>query len=977
MTAPDDSGTSHRERPAIMVDEPQPGPAPVTTPPRPRAARRPDPATFAALLGAIVVALVGIGPPLLGIGVFAGTDALTWHSPYLDAGGAGTVVQNKYMPDIYNSMLPAQDLYAQTVAEGDPAHWNPYITAGTPLGATPNYALLSPITLPYYLLPSWLAPAYVKLVEIVVAVLGCALFLRRVGLRWASGLVGGIIFATSAFMVMWTNWPQTRVAAMIPWVFWAVERIIQRRRPADAVLLAAAVGAMLVGGFPAVTAFTLLTAGAYVVVRILVTSAQWRARLRLLAGVGAAVLGGLALAAVQVLPFARLYPSWHVAERAQTAADHLTPTYLVTTFAPWFFGGAGTDTQPSWYLEVDNLVEASSYLGAAALVLVVAAIALARPARTLLPRGVMTFFIAAAGAWAIAIYTSGPLRVLVELPVFSSNFVGRARSVLGFLLAVLAAVGLEVLLRRREAVARAGPGRPWARAWPAAVLIVAGATLTGVVLKARSVAAAHDGTSPDATNALANADRQLWIGLALLAVATLAALAAHRAGGRPARVGRAALGVGAVVVLVAVTVGQALSYVVPYWPRSDRATYYPTTDTHQFLADNLGDDRYVGTADAMPQGTNSSYRLRALGGHTFINAELAALLAAVPSNAVKAPTQVFVSATAADARSPVLDRLAGRYFVTSPRDPVLGRTQSALTDFTATSLRPGEALDVPVPVAGPLRAVGVTPVGAVPPPGTDTWVSVAVRDADGRTVAEGRRLTVGMVPGEPFLIPVPEGQVPPGTALTASLTLHAPTSVPVAALAATAAITAVAAEDDGLRLVHAGSSVIYERLTTLPRVRWASSTLVEPDRQRRVDLIASGALPADQVVLNQPGPAATGQAATVSVDTDDPDAITVTVAADGDGYLVVADAIAAGWTATVDGHPTELRAADQAVVAVAVPAGTHTVVLRYTEPYGGAGTWITLAALGTGAVIILLDRLAATRRRSPRRDNPPRTEAQP
>jgi len=62
---------------------------------------------------------------------------------------------------------------------------------------------------------------------------------------------------------MWTNWPQTRVAALIPALFWTVERLIQRRRPGDVALVAVVIGSMLFGGFPAVTGWALYFAGIY------------------------------------------------------------------------------------------------------------------------------------------------------------------------------------------------------------------------------------------------------------------------------------------------------------------------------------------------------------------------------------------------------------------------------------------------------------------------------------------------------------------------------------------------------------------------------------------------------------------------------------------------------------------------------------------------------------------------------------------
>jgi hypothetical protein len=61
------------------------------------------------------------------------------------------------------------------------------------------------------------------------------------------------------------------------------------------------------------------------------------------------------------------------------------------------------------------------------------------------------------------------------------------------------------------------------------------------------------------------------------------------------------------------------------------------------------------------------------------------------------------------------------------------------------------------------------------------------------------------------------------------------------------------------------------------------------------------------------------------------------------GYLVVADSDQVGWSATVDNKPARLVPADQGLVAVAVPAGTHTVKLRYKSPDNGLGGYASAA----------------------------------
>lgn len=905
----------------------------------------PDPVTVLVLLAIGFFALVGIGGPLLGYGVFAGTDEMVTSSPYRDAGLGAAPVQNTYMDDTYDAIIPNTLLYAEALRSGEVAAWNPYILGGVPLGATPNFALASPLTIPYYLLPGFLAPAYVKLLEIGVAVGGCFLFLRRIGLQRAAALVGGLVFASSAFLVAWTNWPQSRTAAVIPFVFWALERLVQQRRVREVALLAVAVAAMLFGGFPAVTGYTLLLAALYLLVRGLSehASGQWSRDVRLLAGGVLGVVAGFALAAVQLLPFASFLASSLVQGRSQTPDDHLPHEALITAIAPWALGTVEPSRPPSFALPV-NLVESLSYVGAAALVLAAVAVVMARSARSLLPPGLWVFLVGCTVAGVLVVYGGGwPLALLQQLPVlFADNYVGRARSVLGFLVAVLAAVGIGLLLRRDSSTA-AGRKRWIGWLWGASCWSGLAAVATWVWWDARRAAGAAAATAAESAERVSNLDRHVLVGLAFLAVAVACATVLRWTGygSRPPGRRRRIVRLAAAALFPVLIVGQSLLLVREYWPRSDRATFYPVTDVHRYLQSSLGHDRFAFARPAMATGADSPLRLRALNGHTFLNERFAETLQGLPGDQFfDPPTYPVIGGNIETATSPVLDRLGVGHFVMSAARPVFGTADVDAGDGSTISLLPGAPVTVPVPDGRPLRAVGLTPVATFDGPGP-ARVEATLRDATGRVVDRNDRIERGMVAGEPFMIPLAAEDVPDGVSLTATFTVRADEPLTVQARGTTAALSTVAAARDGLRLAYAGSSVVYERLTSLPRIRWASDTVVEPGAARRVDLVAGGGLAADQVVLDGSGPAAAGLPAEVRVIEDGLDGIAVDIDAAGAGYLVVADALQTGWQARVDGERADLVPADHGVVAVPVPAGEHTVRLYYASPNDHVGAWVS------------------------------------
>jgi hypothetical protein len=973
MTSESDELTA--EEP-VPLDRPDSAGEPLGATALPR--RRPRPLTVVSTLALALFALWGIGTPLVGASTLTATNEMVTSSPYYESGFAGTKVTNSFMDDTYTSGTPQQILYKASLHDSlRGAQWNPYTNGGGPLGAVPDDALLSPLTIPYYVLPTWLAPAYERLLEIVVAAGGSFLFLRRLKLSAAASVTGGLVYAGSAFMVVWLDFPQTRVAAFIPALFWTLERYLQQRRLRDAALISIPVAAMLLGGFPAVTGFALLTAAAYGVVRV---TAQFRTRLRdaLRPAVGATfgAVAGVGLAAFQLLPFSAFLGSWYTDGRAQTSGQHLDATSILTAIAPWAFGTVNPQRPPQFYLPT-NLIEAMSYLSAAAAVLVVVAVGLQNRGRALLPRGMWVFFVASAAVWAELIYFGGPLLgALQKLPgsraLFATNFVGRSRSVLGFLLAVLVAVGLELLLRQRAANAvRSRAGLWWAGGIGAAAAVSAAVLVWNgerdAAAQQRSLRLEHA-----AGNALGLYRHQIFTSalLVLAAVVCVAAvLLAERKRGLPGydQVWRTVRFAGAAGLPLLIA-GQGITFVTQYYPHSPKDTFYPVTDTHSYLATNLGDQRYASSGSAMVFGTNTAYGLRAVNGHAFTNSALAELIKLMPGDPLPVAPYISFDSSVQTAANPILDTLGTKYFVANIDEAILGNHTEAMGDGSLMTLRPGQPITVPVPSAGRLRGVGVLAQGTIPPtlhaddPGT--WIEVTVRDAStGAWIADSKRPTTEITTNSVFTIPVAADSLAATTRLNATLTLHAKDPLSVAAVKGTSlALTTVAGADDGLTLVHVGTNAIYLRLNAQPRIRWAAQSKVVADQRGRIGLLAAGSVAAHSVLLDSPGPAASGQPAKVTVNRDGTDTISTTVDAQGFGYLVVADADQVGWTASVDGRRTSLVDADQGVVAVPVPAGRHSVTLRFTAPRGTLG-YTASAVTAVGLLAVVLGELWWTRRR--------------
>ena len=913
-----------------------------------------------------------LGPSLVGARTLIAVNFLTEFLPW-GAGGNRSVGHEFCQSDTVDSVMPAIAYTRHEVFSGHLGSWQSITAGGGPMSALPNQGLLDPLSLPYWVLPLRWSPAVVVLVCWVAAIGGTFLFLRRLSIGRPAATLAGFVFATSGFMVMWSNWPQARTAALIPALFWATDRIVARSRPGDAVLFAAVLASMLLGGFPAVTGYALYAAGAYFVVRSLFAYGRdWAAQLRRV-GLAAAgfVLGG-ALSAVQMLPFADFYRVYNPTARTSEATLGLPFGSLVTTFAPNSNGLCivGRSGLPTAYGSVDP-VELVAYVGSAALVLAVLGAAFVLASRRWNQRGIRAFFLLSAVAVVLVGWVSPTARSAVAgLPVFSNNFIGRIRSILGFVLAVLVAFGFDWLTerrpigRRRSSAVTDRPSRWRGLLWPAVVLT--GAIVTGVsVLRAGH----HDAAIGRYLHAW---NQAVWLPLVLLGCSAVVAVGAivFRRDGQGA----------AFVILPALVIAQGSAFFHTVMPGDDPRLFYPATADHTFLAAHLGHDRFASAGLTLYPATAYYYGLRSPTGHEFTEAKWLDLLRAVDP-------KVMASATNSDftgdidqndvATQPILDQMGVKYAVLPPQD--LTGTVDPLPP-AAGSVTGGHG-PVECSLAGaPIRGVTFRlagPLSAARPP-TYPSVDVTVNDG-GTTIHSGLYFSSAQIPaGTVVSVPVAGEDLPAGTPLQVSVRASgSATPLVVAGTPSTAdgspgmaACAAVTPRADGLKLVFADSgAVIYQRLTAQPRIHWASRSVVVPSGPAQIAALKKG-IPGSSVILSSPGPDAAGQNASVSIDEDSGDRIAARVDASGAGYLVVSDPMQLpGWSVTVDGRPARLVGANYAMVAVAVPAGLHTVAFSYRAPGERAGAAITAVGLVASVALLWWDR-RLTRRISPRRIGP-------
>ena len=883
------------------------------------------------LLAALAIYLPLLAPSLVGHSTFIDTGVVLRFEPWSEGADPADLSGTTTAHDTVDSLLPRIHLVGDALRHGDIPTWDPYSVGGEPLGTLPSLGVLSPPGWPYLFLPLSYAPAVTRLLEVLCAIGFTYLFLRRLGLLPGPALLGGLLFSTSGFVVLWNNWPQAMAGSLLPALFWSVERALQERGGRAVAWVGLAFASNLLAGFPAVTVYGLYVLVPYVVVRSVGRRPVDLLRHWLNGAAGAGL--GLGLAAVQLLPFVHFLKTVNLDYRRQAPGSHYPAFHLVTLVDPYAFG---TETDLTYFAQA-NVVETCAYFGVVGVLLVLLAYVLRQ--RGPVPVPVLVYFTAAVAVLLlIGWISSGALGFAQHFPSIGNSNINRIRSVLGLLLAFLAAIGADALLRQDGY-------RKLVRWWVlplVALLGWYGLHLGQVALRyARSLHHSH--------TLVTSARLPIVVGVLAVVVLVLALARGN--------LGRVALGL--LPVLVAV---ESIAFIAPRWPSESKDQVYPVTDVHAFLAKSLGEQRFGMSRGTMFAGTPTYYRLRTVNGHAFPQPTWKDLVSSATPTIRQGGTLTLLGDDQATVTSPALDRLATSYFVNSIHLPVYGVVVAAPSVGT---LRIDAEASVTVPlVPGPRRALVLSLKAPLETAGVgkDRPLIEATYKAGSTVVGQVRRRGLEGSRGA-LELPLPGDTGPLATATSVTLRFHRTAGVFAATAGGRLAVGEVRPQDDGLRVAFAGDAVVYQRMKALPRLRMVSRAVHQPDAAKALTALSTGAVPADTVLLDGPGAdEALGGTTSVRLVKDTGERLRLSATSSAGGWVVVADALQEGWSVTVDGKRAALLHADLATVAVQVPKGTHDVQLSYDAPGFRAGKAVTGLSL---LVLIALVGVSARRRTPP------------
>lgn len=176
------------------------------------------------------------------------------------------------------------------------------------------------------------------------------------------------------------------------------------------------------------------------------------------------------------------------------------------------------------------------------------------------------------------------------------------------------------------------------------------------------------------------------------------------------------------------------------------------------------------------------------------------------------------------------------------------------------------------------------------------------------------------------------------------------------------------------RLLYSGSGCVYRNTAALPRALLLHH-VARMDSARAIAALRDGTVNPRQVALLDPATSAgahwdvapsDGSGESVRVTSYDLNDVRLRVHARDAGLLVLADAYAPGWQATIDGHDTPIARADAIFRAVKIAPGDHVVTFAYRPLAFTVGVAISLAACAPWLALLLVAVRRGIARRSTR-----------
>jgi len=503
-----------------------------------------------------------------------------------------TPVHNGTLSDLYCQIIPWQQAVRHSLGHGDWPVWNPFLLCGTVLAANMQAAPYDPVNLLGLLLSHPQALTFGAAMTFFLAGFFTFAFARSIGLGEIAALCAAAGYTFNAMLAFFVAWPLGRAWAFLPFVLFAVRRIVilsrgdgegpaaQERQGSFALLRMTSATIMLTvslvltifAGHPETTLHVVAIGAAYGLFEVIVHRTPKAIAYAAVAGVLA-----LLITAISLLPFLSAAPEtieYDVRHNLYKTSKFYTSAEIIglragRTFFP-FFGG-----QPERGNVTALWDPSAPRVGSIIVAFSLAALIIARRKDT-------WFFFGLAIVALCTAFDAPPFaHLLHELPLFDIALNQRLAFAGAFALSILAAMAID----------------RWSRRWSVLAIVVATGVALAVIASLIWNQQVTSGVDPELIRAL------LILELAPLAI--LALLLAFRT---PARYALPAL-LGLILLQRTLADGDI-------YPTLPRAAFYPEVPVLREIGKDVKTPfRIVGKNFAMIPDTAAMYGLEDVRGY--------------------------------------------------------------------------------------------------------------------------------------------------------------------------------------------------------------------------------------------------------------------------------------------------------------------------------------------------------------------------
>ncbi len=359
---------------------------------------------------------------------------------------------NLVTTDIYTQMIPWRHVVREAIGRGEWPLWNPYILSGDILAAAAQPAAYSPFTLIACILPAPLSFTFTVAIVFLIAAIGAFTFARELGCRESTAAIAAVGWTYCSSLALYVLWPHGSWA-YLPLVLLATHRIVHEPGVRSWAFLTTSLTLLMLAGHPETVMHIVTLSSLYGLFSVLSVPLWFRKnrtteaqRTQRVLGVAfAAGIVTLLLSAIYLLPVLEAIPQSAEYPWRQTLAKadvYETPlevkVSVLTNFFPFLHIRKWIEPGPA------GLKAETAAVGSVILALAMYGIWRVRSRASWFFTALTVVGLVVHSAWRPVAY------LLKQIPLFDLAINVRLGFVAAFAFALLAALGVEELLRRED-----------------------------------------------------------------------------------------------------------------------------------------------------------------------------------------------------------------------------------------------------------------------------------------------------------------------------------------------------------------------------------------------------------------------------------------------------------------------------------------------------------------------------------------------